>query len=105
MKKFDLDILFQNLLKKKGLEISQSYTASLLENKKLLSRKVGEEAIEVVVEFLNNNKENLIKESSDLLYHLTVVWISANIQPNDIWKELFRRTNQSGITEKKSRKK
>ena len=49
MKKFDLDILFQNLLKKKGLEISQSYTASLLENKKLLSRKVGEESIEVVV--------------------------------------------------------
>ena len=105
MSYYTLDKLFEDLLEKKGLNIEKSYTSSLLKNKNLLARKIGEESIEVIIEYLKNNKKNIVKESADLLYHLNVMWISANIQPNDIWNELSKRKNISGIDEKKNRTK
>ena len=50
-----------------------------------------------------NNKKNLIKESADLLYHLIVMWISADVKPIDIWNELQKRKGTSGFNEKNSR--
>ena len=103
MTDYNLEKLFDDLLEKKKFDKDNSYTASLLLNKDLLARKIGEESIEVILEFLNNHKENTIKESADLLYHLVVVWISSNIKPVDVWNELQKRKGVSGIDEKKSR--
>ena len=45
----------------------------------------------------------MIKESADLLYHLCVIWISADIKPGDVWRELHKRRGISGLEEKKRR--
>ena len=100
---YNLENLFNDLLKKKKLNKEISYTSNLLSNKNLLARKIGEESIEVILEYLNNNKHNIIKESADLLYHLSVMWISVNVKPVDVWNELQKRKGTSGIDEKNNR--
>ena len=103
MADYNLENLFNDLLKKKKFNKKISYTLNLLSNKNLLARKLGEESIEIILEYLNNNKDNIIKESADLLYHLSVLWISANVKPSDVWNELENRRGKSGLDEKKSR--
>ena len=103
MAEYNLEKLFDDLLKKKKFNKENSYTSTLLTDKNLLAKKIGEEAIEVVLEYLDNNKNKIIKESADLLYHLCVIWISADIKPEDVWHELYRRRGISGLEEKKRR--
>ena len=103
MADYNLENLFNDLLKKKKFKKEISYTSNLLSNKNLLARKLGEESIEIILEYLNNNKDNIIKESADLLYHLSVLWISANVKPSDVWNELENRRGKSGLDEKKGR--
>ena len=106
MADYNLENLFNDLLKKKKFNKEISYTSNLLSNKNLLARKIGEESIEVILEYLNNNnnnKDNIIKESADLLYHLSVLWISVDVKPDDVWNELQNRRGKSGLDEKKSR--
>jgi len=100
---YNLEKLFDDLLKKKNFDKEDSYTSSLLTNKNLLAKKLGEESIEVILEYLNQNKDKIIKESADLLYHLCVMWISVDIKPGDVWNELRRRKGISGLEEKKRR--
>ena len=101
MADYNLEKLFDDLLKKKKFDKENSYTSTLLTNKNLLAKKIGEESIEVILEYLDNNKNKTIRESADLLYHLCVIWISAGIKPGDIWNELHRRKGISGLEEKK----
>ena len=103
MANYNLEKLFDDLLKKKKFDKENSYTSTLLTNKNLLAKKIGEESIEVILEYLDNNKNKIIKESADLLYHLCVIWISADIKPSDVWHELHRRKGISGLEEKKRR--
>ena len=103
MADYNLEKLFNDLLKRKKLDKEISYTSSLLANKNFLAKKVGEESIEVILEYLDNNKNKIINESADLLYHLCVMWISADIKPGDVWDELHRRKGVSGLEEKKRR--
>ena len=103
MADYNLEKLFNDLLKKQNVNKKISYTSNLLSDKNFLARKIGEESIEVILEFLNNNKYNIIKESADLLYHLSVMWISVDIKPDDVWNELQKRRGKSGLDEKKSR--
>ena len=103
MTDYNLEKLFNDLLEKKNIDKKYSYTSSLMLDKNLLAKKIGEESIEVILEYLNNNKDNTIKESADLLYHLIVMWISCNINPSDVWNELYKRKGISGFDEKKKR--
>ena len=103
MADYNLEKLFDDLLKKKKFNKENSYTSTLLTNKNLLAKKIGEESIEVILEYLDNNKNKIIKESADLLYHLCVIWMSADIKPDDVWLELHKRRGISGLEEKKSR--
>ena len=54
----------------------------------MLAKKIGEESSELIIDFIKKNKEGIIKESSDLIYHLLVIWVSAGIKPEEIWNEL-----------------
>ena len=103
MTDYNLEKLFNDLLKKKTSDKEYSYTSTLLTNKNLLAKKIGEESIEVILEYLDNNKDKTIKESADLLYHLSVLWISVDVKPDDVWNELQNRRGKSGLDEKKSR--
>ena len=105
MTEYNLEKLFYDLLKKKNIDKEISYTSTLLTNKNVLAKKIGEETIEVILEYLGNNKDKIIQESADLLYHLIVMWISSNVNPGEVWKELQKRKSTSGFEEKKSRTK
>lgn len=68
-----------------------------------VAQKLGEEAVECVIEAATGNRAATVLESADLLYHLMVVWVDAGIQPQEVWGELARRQGISGIAEKASR--
>ena len=103
MEDYNIEKLFNDLLKKKNFDKKKSYTSTLLNEKNLLAKKIGEESIEMILEYLDNNKVKIIHESADLLYHLSVMWISADIKPSDVWNELHKRKGKSGLEEKENR--
>jgi phosphoribosyl-ATP pyrophosphohydrolase len=93
-----------SLLKERALTTdSTSYTSQLINNPELLAKKLGEESSELIIDFIKKNKNGIINESADLLYHILVIWLSAGVDPQDVWNELSKRQSQSGIQEKKNR--
>ena len=86
-----IDILFNKIKNQKIKNDKESYTAKLLSNPDLLTKKISEESVEVILEIINKNKQNLINESADLFYHLMVSWIHLNIDPKDVLNELKNR--------------
>jgi len=69
-----------------------SYTASLLaEGTKKIAQKVGEEATELILEAIDNNRELLIEESSDLLYHFLVLLADRNLKLEEVEAKLMER--------------
>jgi phosphoribosyl-ATP pyrophosphohydrolase len=101
-----LDKLFAVIASRRNADPTSSYTAKLLgRGKRKIARKVGEEAVEVVVAALAEPKENVVAESVDLLYHLSVLWASLGIEPKQVWAEMARREGVSGIAEKAARAK
>ncbi|HEY4253751.1 MAG TPA: phosphoribosyl-ATP diphosphatase [Roseomonas sp.] len=85
-------------------DVKQSHSARLLaRGTPKVAQKLGEEAVECVIEATLGNHKGTILESADLLYHLIVLWVDAGIQPAEVWSELARRQGISGIAEKASR--
>jgi phosphoribosyl-ATP pyrophosphohydrolase len=68
------------------------------------AKKLGEEAVETVIAAVAKDDKGLVSESADLLYHWLVVLALAGIPLSEVMAELERRTAQSGIAEKASRK-
>ena len=101
MEKNYLEDLFDTLSKKKNKDEKNSYTSKLIKNPNLLSKKIGEESVEVIIEILNKDKDKLINESADLLYHLIVSWIYLDINPKNIWDELKQREVNLEINKKR----
>ena len=100
-----IDELFSNIVDRKSADPSVSYTAKLLDGgTNVIAQKVGEEAIETIIEAVSGSQDSLIHESADLLYHLMVLWADADINVQSIWDELDRRSGRSGIEEKASRR-
>jgi phosphoribosyl-ATP pyrophosphohydrolase/phosphoribosyl-AMP cyclohydrolase len=54
-------------------------------------KKVGEESIEIILASKENDKEHLIHEIADFIYHLIVLMVEKNISFNDIEEELVGR--------------
>jgi phosphoribosyl-ATP pyrophosphohydrolase len=65
-----------------------------------MAKKLAEEAVEVVIDTLDGDREAVVRESADLLYNLTVLWVSAGVRPDDVWSEMKRRERLFGIAEK-----
>ena len=85
----------------KDLDPATSRTARLFQRGPAkMAKKLAEEAIEVVIDAVNGNGEAVIRESADLLYNLTVLWASAGVRPEDVWREMERREHLLGIAEK-----
>ena len=83
----------QDFIEKRYKEMPEgSYTTSLF--KKGLNRmaqKVGEEAVETVIEATNGTDDRLIYEASDMIYHLIVLLTSKGLRIDDLAKELKTR--------------
>ena len=83
----------QNFIDKRHQEMPEnSYTTSLFKkgiNK--MAQKVGEEATETIIEATNGTNDQLVYESSDLLYHLIVMLTAKGLSIEDVASELIKR--------------
>lgn len=87
-----IDLLYKRIKCRKKENIERSYTKYLFDKgiDKIL-KKVGEEASEVIIGAKNNDKEEIIYEVSDLIYHLMVLLVEKDVDLDDIRKELYKR--------------
>jgi phosphoribosyl-ATP pyrophosphohydrolase/phosphoribosyl-AMP cyclohydrolase len=86
---FALEKIIQS---RKNADPKSSYTAELFSkgiNK--IAQKVGEEAVEVVIEAKDNNKELFLNESADLLFHFTVLLAAKGFELRDVINVLEKR--------------
>lgn len=87
-----LDALFAVIESRRGADPDTSYTAKLFERGTAkIAQKVGEEAVETVIEGMRGDQARLVSESADLLYHLCVLWADQGVQPDAVWQELAKR--------------
>ncbi len=102
-----LDGLWRTVeLRRHAGDVLHSHSARLLaRGTPKVAQKLGEEAVECVIEATLGHRRNTILESADLLYHLIVVWVDAGIRPEEVWTELARRQGISGVAEKSARPK
>lgn len=99
-----IETLYQTIQSRKNDDPSKSYTAKLLSGKEnSMLKKIVEEAGEFTFAVKDNDKEEMIYEGADLMYHCLVALASKNISPDQIKQELARRFGLSGIDEKNSR--
>ena len=91
------DIMFlkylQDFIEQRRQEMPEgSYTTSLfLKGVNRMAQKVGEEAVETVIEATNGTEEGFIYEASDLVYHLIVLLTSKGLRLEDLARELKKR--------------
>ncbi|CAG7603253.1 phosphoribosyl-ATP diphosphatase [Candidatus Vallotia tarda] len=111
--RYTQDNIFMRLTKiidsHKGGDPKSSYVAQLFhKGADEILKKVGEEAIEVVMAakdaHLPHSRENLIKEVADLWFHSLIMLSYYGVKPNNVLAELQRREGLSGIEEKALRK-
>ena len=100
-----LDRLYDVIDSRKGADPDTSYTARLFSRgRQQIAKKLGEEAVETLIEGIRGDKPKLVGESADMLYHLLTLWASVGVKPAAVWAELDRREGLSGIAEKAARK-
>jgi phosphoribosyl-ATP pyrophosphohydrolase len=86
-----------------GAEVS--YTRKLLDKgPEHCAKKFGEEAVETVIAAVGNDRDHLIAESADLLFHFMVLLKSRGVTLEEVEAALGQRTTMSGLQEKATRK-
>lgn len=84
--------LEQVIASRKGADPKSSYTASLYASgTKRIAQKVGEEGVETALAATVHDKEELVNESADLIYHLTVLLQQEELQLSDVINKLQER--------------
>jgi phosphoribosyl-ATP pyrophosphohydrolase len=99
-----LDRLWSVVVGRRSADPAASHSARLLaRGTTKVAQKFGEEAVECLIEAVAGNRDALVAESADVLYHLIVLWVSVGVTPDEVWGELKRREGISGIAEKAAR--
>jgi phosphoribosyl-ATP pyrophosphohydrolase len=102
---FTLQDLEQRVKDRASASAEVSYTRKLLDRGVAhCAKKLGEEAIETALAAVGEDRDRLIAEAADLVYHLIVVLQARGIALADVEAALAARTGQSGLDEKASRK-
>jgi len=100
-----LERLYQQVIEAKSADPAVSRTAKLMRaGRSKMSKKLAEEAIEVVIDAMNGETDAVVRESADLLYNLVVLWAEAGIRPQDVFAEMARRERLFGLAEKVPKK-
>ena len=87
-----LEELFAIIEQRDKSNKKNSYTKNLLsKGKNKIAQKIGEESAELIIDYLNGSKKRVIKETSDLLYHMIILLYSKKISITEIEKELKKR--------------
>ena len=96
-----LDRLHKSVVALQKGDPQSSRTARLMRSGRAkVAKKMAEEAVEVVVDAMRGNREAVVRESADLLYHLVVLWVEMGVRPQDVWAEMERRERLLGLAEK-----
>jgi len=104
MADFNLHDLEKTVAARAGSGDANSWTAKLVAGGiERATKKLGEEAVETVIAALGHDREPLVAETADLLYHLLVVLHMRGIALDDVMAELQGRTAQTGLQEKAAR--
>ena len=99
-----LDRLYTVIESRRGADPAASNTARLFaKGREKIAQKVGEEAVETVIEGVRGNKKELAAESADLLYHLLVLWADCRLTPAKVWAALAAREGVSGLARRRQR--
>src|SRR5262245_21047798 len=100
-----LDRLYKVIESRRGADPTKSNTARLFaKGTDKIAQKLGEEAVETVIEGVRGRKKDLALESADLLYHLLVLWADRGLKPADVWAAIAAREGISGAAARKGRK-
>lgn len=89
-----LNEIYDVIMDRKDNPVENSYVCKLLNHRKGMDKileKVGEEAVETILATKNSDREQIIYESSDLIFHLLVMLAANGITPEDIASELKQR--------------
>lgn len=96
-----LERLYQAVSEAQDLDPASSRTARLFKRgASKMAKKLAEEAIEVAIDAVNGDPAGVVRESADLLYNLTVLWVAAGVSPQQVWDEMDRRERMLGLAEK-----
>jgi phosphoribosyl-ATP pyrophosphohydrolase len=100
-----LERLYAVIAARKGADSETSYTAKLLgQGVERCAKKFGEEAVETALAAVGGDKNAVILESADALYHLLVLWAACGITPQEVGAALEARQGRSGLAEKAARR-
>ena len=100
-----LDRLVARITANRGGDPATSYVARLTaKGRAKMAQKLGEEAVETVIAAMGDDREALVGEATDLVFHLAVLLVDAGLNFDDVRAELLRREGISGLDEKASRK-
>jgi phosphoribosyl-ATP pyrophosphohydrolase len=103
--KFTLADLEKRVHERARAPAGESYTRTLIDKGVAhCAKKLGEEAFETAMAAVQEDKPRLVSEAADLIYHLLVVLEARGVKFADVEAELDKRTAQSGLAEKASRK-
>ncbi|WP_410981891.1 phosphoribosyl-ATP diphosphatase [Bacillus cereus] len=90
-----LKSLYETIQMRKKNPISESYTNYLfIKGEDKILKKIGEECTEVVIAAKNDNKEELVKEMVDVIYHCFVLLVEKNVSLEDVLEEVKERQGQ-----------
>ncbi len=96
-----IDRLYAVIESRRGGDPARSRTARYFaQGTGKIAQKVGEEAVETVIEAMRGDRKRLVEESADLLYHLLVLWADAGVAPDEVRAALERREGRSDAREK-----
>lgn len=99
-----LERLYSTVASRKGGDAEKSYTAKLFaEGRARIAQKLGEESMETAIAAVARDRDGVVGESADLLYHLLVLWAECGVAPAEVWARLAAREGTSGLAEKASR--
>jgi phosphoribosyl-ATP pyrophosphohydrolase len=105
MSTFTLHDLEKRVRDRAQASADKSYTRKLLDRGvDHCAKKFGEEAIEAAIAAVAENRDRMIAEAADVLYHLVVMLHSRGVSLAEVEAALAERTAQSGLDEKAARK-
>ncbi len=98
------DLLLETIRSRRGGDPAVSYVAKLArKGRAKMAQKLGEEAVETVIAAVGDDRDAMIGESADLIFHLAMLLADMGLSFDDIRAELSRREGLSGIDEKAAR--
>lgn len=101
-----LDHLESIILARRAADPGSSYVAKLFaKGMPKIAQKLGEEAVETVIAAVGGDRDGVVYEAADLLFHLTVLLAAADVPLAEVMAELERREGVSGLAEHASRPK